>query len=67
MNPSISKIVILVFFYLVYINSMLSDKSSICPINLLDTAHKKRGVKAAIVNAGKKLPMVSAMDAVKKA
>ena len=45
---------------------MLSDKSSICPINLLDTAHKKRGVKAAIVNAGKKLPMVSAMDAVKE-
>ena len=45
---------------------MLSDKSSICPINLLDIAHKKRGVKAAIVNAGKKLPMVSAMDAVKE-
>ena len=45
---------------------MLSDKSSICPINLLDIAHKKRGVKAAIVNAGKKLPMLSAMDAVKE-
>ena len=45
---------------------MLSDKSSICPINLLNVAHKKRGVKAAIVNAGKKLPMMSAMDAVKE-
>ena len=45
---------------------MLSDKSTICPINLLDIAHQKRGVKAAIVNAGKKLPMLSVMDAVKE-
>ena len=45
---------------------MLSDKSTVCPINLLDTAHQKRGVKAAIVNAGKTLPMLSVMDAVKE-
>ena len=43
---------------------MLSDKSTVCPINLLDIAHQKRGVKAAIVNAGKPLPMLSVMDAV---
>ena len=43
---------------------MLSEKSTICPINLLDTAHKKKGVKAAIVNAGKPLPMISVIDAV---
>ncbi len=45
---------------------MLSDKSTVCPLNLLDIAHKKRGVKAAIVNAGKTLPMLSVMDAVKE-
>ena len=45
---------------------MLSDKSTVCPINLLDTAHQKKGVKAAIVNAGKTLPMLSVMDAVKE-
>ena len=45
---------------------MLSDKSTVCPINLLDIAHQKRGVKAAIVNAGKTLPMLSVMDAVKE-
>tara|TARA_Y100000590_G_scaffold463519_1_gene630465 strand:+ start:266 stop:1180 length:915 start_codon:yes stop_codon:yes gene_type:complete len=45
---------------------MLSDKSTICPINLLNVAHQKRGVKAAIVNAGKTLPMLSVMDAVKE-
>ena len=45
---------------------MLSDKSTVCPINLLDIAHQKRGVKAAIVNAGKMLPMLSIMDAVKE-
>ena len=45
---------------------MLSDKSTVCPINLLDVAHQKRGVKAAIVNAGKPLPMLSVMDAVKE-
>ena len=43
---------------------MLSNKEIVCPINLLDAAHKKRGVKAAIVNAGKTLPMISAQDAV---
>ena len=45
---------------------MLSDKSTICPVNLLDIAHQKRGIKAAIVNAGKELPMLSVMDAVKE-
>ena len=45
---------------------MLSDKSTVCPINLLDIAHQKKGVKAAIVNAGKKLPMLSVMDAVEE-
>ena len=45
---------------------MLSDKSTVCPINLLDVAHQKKGIKAAIVNAGKTLPMLSVMDAVKE-
>ena len=45
---------------------MLSDKNTVCPINLLDVAHKKKGVKAAIVNAGKKLPMLSVMDAIEE-
>ena len=45
---------------------MLSDKSTTCPNNLLDIAHQKKGVKVAIVNAGKALPMISAMDAVKE-
>ena len=43
---------------------MLSDKEIVCPNNLLDFAHKKKGVTAAIVNAGKPLPMLSVMDAV---
>ena len=43
---------------------MLSNKEIICPDNLLDFAQKKRGVKAAIVNAGKPLPMISVQDAV---
>ena len=43
---------------------MLSDKDIICPDNLLNVAHKKKGVTAGIVNAGKPLPMISAMDAV---
>ena len=43
---------------------MLSDKEIICPHNLLDVAHNKKGVPVAIVNAGKLLPMQSAMDAV---
>jgi len=45
---------------------MLSDKEIICPDNLLNVAHKKRGVAAGIVNAGKPLPMQSVMDAVKE-
>ena len=45
---------------------MLSDKSTVCPNNLLDLAHQKKGVKVAIVNAGKTLPMISVMDAVKE-
>ena len=43
---------------------MLSDKEIICPNNLLNAAHKKKGVSAGIVNAGKPLPMHSVMDAV---
>ena len=43
---------------------MISDKEIICPINLLNVAHKKKGVSAGIVNAGTPLPMLSAMDAV---
>ena len=43
---------------------MLSNKEIGCPNNLLDFAHKKKGVKVAIVNAGKPLPMLSAQDAV---
>ena len=43
---------------------MLSNKEIVCPNNLLDIAHKKKGVKVAIVNAGKPLPMLAALDAV---
>jgi phosphate acetyltransferase len=43
---------------------MLSNKEIICPDNLLDVAHKKKGVKVAVVNAGKPLPMLSVQDAV---
>ncbi len=43
---------------------MLSNKEIICPNNLLDRAHKKKGVKVGIVNAGKPLAMLSAQDAV---
>ena len=43
---------------------MLSDKEIVCPNNLLNFAHKKKGVLAGIVNAGKPLPMLSVMDAV---
>ena len=43
---------------------MLSNKEIVCPNNLLDHAHKKKGVKVAIVNAGKPLPMLSTHDAV---
>ena len=44
--------------------SMLSNKEIVCPNNLLNVAHKKKGVKAGIVNAGKPLPMLSVQDAV---
>jgi phosphotransacetylase len=43
---------------------MLSNKEIICPINLLDIAHRKKYIKAAIVNAGMPLPMLSVQDAV---
>ena len=43
---------------------MLSNKEIVCPNNLLDKAHKKKGVKVAIVNAGKSLPMISVQDSV---
>ena len=45
---------------------MLSNKEIVCPNNLLNVAHKNKGVKVGIVNAGKPLPMLSAMDAVKE-
>ena len=43
---------------------MLSNKEIVCPNKLLDIAHKKKGVKVAVVNAGKPLPMLSVQDAV---
>ena len=43
---------------------MLSNKEIVCPNNLLDEAHKKKGVKVAVVNAGKPSPMLSIQDAV---
>jgi phosphate acetyltransferase len=43
---------------------MLSNREIVCPNNLLDEAHKKKGVKVAVVNAGKPLPMLSVQDAV---
>ena len=43
---------------------MLSNKEIICPNNLLNFANKRKVVKAAIVNAGKPLPMLSVQDAV---
>tara|TARA_B100001113_G_scaffold350505_1_gene347762 strand:+ start:269 stop:1180 length:912 start_codon:yes stop_codon:yes gene_type:complete len=45
---------------------MLSNKEIVCPNNLLDVAHKKKGVKIAVVNAGKPLPMLSVQDAVQE-
>jgi len=45
---------------------MISDKEIVCPNNLLNVAHKKKGVPVGIVNAGKPLPMLSVMDAVKE-
>ena len=45
---------------------MISDKQIICPNNLLSVALQKKYVTAGIVNAGKPLPMLSVMDAVKE-
>ena len=45
---------------------MLSNKEIICPNNLLLVAKKTKDVTAGIVNAGKPLPMHSAMEAVKE-
>ena len=45
---------------------MLSDKQIKCPNNLLKAAKNKKNIVAAIVNAGKPLPMHSAMEAVKQ-
>ena len=45
---------------------MLSNKEIICPDNLLKVAKKKKDVTAGIVNAGRALPMHSAMEAVKQ-
>ena len=43
---------------------MLSNKEIVCPNILLDVAHRKKAVTAAIVNAGLPLPMISVQDAV---
>jgi phosphotransacetylase len=43
---------------------MLSNNEIVLPNNLLNFAHKKKGVKVAVVNAGKFLPMLSVQDAV---
>jgi phosphotransacetylase len=43
---------------------MLSNKEIVCPNNLLNKAQEKKGVKVAVVNAGKPLPMLSVQDAV---
>ena len=43
---------------------MLSDKEIVCPNNLLDVAHQKKGISAGIVNACKSITMMSVMDAV---
>ena len=45
---------------------MLSNKEIICPENLLKFAKEKKNITAGIVNAGKPLPMHSAMEAVKE-
>jgi phosphate acetyltransferase len=45
---------------------MLSNKEIICPKKLIELANKKQPVAAAIVNAGKPLPMHSTMEAVNK-
>ena len=45
---------------------MLSNKEIVCPENLLRVAKNKKDVTAGIVNAGKLLPMLSTMEAVKE-
>ncbi len=45
---------------------MLSNKQIICPENLLNKARNKKVINAGIVNAGKPLPMMSVLDAVKE-
>ena len=45
---------------------MISDKEIVCPSNLLNVALQKKNVTAGIVNAGKPLPMLSVIDAVKE-
>ena len=45
---------------------MISDKEIVCPNNLLNLALQKKDITAGIVNAGKPLPMLSVMDAVKE-
>ena len=45
---------------------MLSNKKIICPKKLIEIANKKQPVSAAIVNAGKPLPMHATMEAVSK-
>ena len=45
---------------------MLSNKEIVCPENLLRVAKNKKDVTAGIVNAGKLLPMLSAMEAGKE-
>ena len=45
---------------------MISDKQIVCPNNLLKVALKNKAVTAGIVNAGKILPMLSVMEAVKE-
>tara|TARA_Y100001935_G_scaffold230191_1_gene210363 strand:- start:1460 stop:2419 length:960 start_codon:yes stop_codon:yes gene_type:complete len=50
--------------FFTYLKKMLSNKEIVCPNNLLNVAHKKKGVKVAVVNAGKPLPMLSIQDAV---
>ena len=45
---------------------MLSNREIICPNSLLNIAQNKKGVKVAVVNAGKPLPMLSVQDAVRE-
>ena len=45
---------------------MLSDKTIVCPSNLIKLAKEKKNITAGIVNAGKPLPMHSTMEAVKE-